>query len=143
MKRFLLIGAASALVAPAAALGLVFKPSALPAAKVGVRYQIVIRVSQDGHHPALGKDYPSYTVACYGADATGGFIDDCKKLPPGLKLRDFTDPTCAPPLQKPACVVISGKPTKAGRYTFRLSAPNLSSSGVRGILRTFTLVVRP
>jgi hypothetical protein len=143
VRRFLLLGAASALVAPAAALGLVFKPSSLPTAKVGVRYQVVIRVSQNGHHPALGKDYPSYTVACYGADATGGFIDDCKKLPPGLKLKDFTDPTCAPPLQKPACVVISGKPTKAGRYIFRLSAPNLSSSGVRGILRTFTLVVRP
>lgn len=143
MRRFLLIGAVSALVAPAGALGLVFKPSSLPAAKVGVRYQVVIRVSQNGHHPALGKDYPSYTVACYGADPTGRFIDDCTKLPPGLKLKEFSDPTCAPPLEKPACVVISGKPTRAGRYTFRLSAPNLSSGGVRGILRSFTLVVRP
>ena len=143
MRRFLLIGAASAFVAPAAALGLVFKPSSLPAAKVGVHYQVVIRVSQGGHHPALGKDYPSYTVACYGADATGGFMDDCKKLPPGLSLKDFTDPTCAPPLQKPACVVIIGKPTKPGRYTFRLSAPNLASKGVRGVLRSFTILVRP
>jgi len=106
--------------------------------------------TNSGYYLALGsaapihpKDYPSYTVACYGADATGGFIDDCKKLPPGLKLKEFSDPTCAPPLEKPACVVISGKPTRAGRYTFRLSAPNLSSGGVRGILRSFMLVVRP
>jgi hypothetical protein len=82
VRRFLLIGAASALLAPAAAWGLVFKPSSLPAAKVGAHYQVVIRVSDRGHHPALGKDYPSYTVACFGADPTGGFIDDCKKLPP-------------------------------------------------------------
>ncbi len=142
MRRFLLIGAATALIAPAAALGLVFKPSSLPAGKVGARYQVVIHVSQNGHHPALGKDFPSYTVACFGADPTGGFIDDCKKLPPGLTLKEFTDPTCAPPLQRPACVALSGIPRQAGTYTFRLSAPNPSGGSVRGILRKFTLVVR-
>ena len=144
MRRFLLIGAAAAaLLTPAVAWGLVFKPSSLPAAKVGVRYQVVIRISQNGHHPALGKDYPSYTVACYGADATGGFIDDCHKLPPGLRLKDFTDRTCAPPLAKPACIVLTGIPRKAGTYTFRLSAPNPDGGSVRGIIRKFTLVVRP
>jgi hypothetical protein len=146
MARALAIVALGLLLAPGTSLGaglLVFKPSSLPAGKVGARYQVVIHVSQGGHHPALGKDSPSYTVTCFGADPTGGFIDDCKKLPPGLELKEFVDPTCAPPLQKPACVVISGKPTRAGRYTFRLSAPNLSSGGVRGILRSFTLVVRP
>ena len=143
MRRFLLIGAVLALIAPAAALSLVFKPSSLPAAKVGVKYRVIIRVSQNGHHPALGKDYPSYTVACYGADPTGGFMDDCRKLPPGLTLKEFTDRTCAPPLERPACVILAGIPRKAGTYNFRLSAPNLSSGGVRGILRKFTLVVRP
>jgi hypothetical protein len=142
VRRFLLIGAAAALVVPAAAWGLVFKPSSLPPAKVGVRYQVVIRVSQNGHHPALGKDYPSYTIACYGADPTGAFMDDCKKLPPGLVLKEYRDPTCSPPLQKPACIVLTGIPRKAGTYIFRLSAPNLASSAVRGVLVKFTLVVR-
>jgi hypothetical protein len=130
-----------ALVAPGAAWGLAFKPSSLPAAKVGVRYQVVIRVSQNGHHPALGRNFPSFTIDCFGADASGGFIDDCKKLPPGLKLKQYTDATCSPPLQKPACIVIAGTPKKAGRYTFRISVPNVNSASVLGILRTYTIVV--
>jgi hypothetical protein len=124
------------------ASGLVFKPTTLPAAKVGVRYQVVIRVSENGHHPALGHDFPSYTIDCFGADPVGGFMDDCKKLPPGLTVKQFNDPTCAPPLRRPACIVLAGIPRKAGTYTFRLSAPNLTSASVRGILRKFTLVVR-
>jgi hypothetical protein len=145
MARALAIVALGLLLAPGTSLGaglLVFKPSSLPAGKVGARYQVVIHVSQGGHHPALGKDSPSYTVTCFGADPTGGFIDDCKKLPPGLTLKDFTGPTCAPPLQRPACIVLAGIPRKAGVYTFRLSAPNLSSPAVRGILYKYTLVVR-
>jgi hypothetical protein len=145
MARALAIVALGLLLAPGTSLGaglLVFKPSSLPAGKVGARYQVVIHVSQGGHHPALGKDSPSYTVNCFGADPTGGFIDDCKKLPPGLTLKDFTGPTCAPPLQRPACIVLAGIPRKAGIYTFRLSAPNLSSPAVRGILYKYTLVVR-
>jgi hypothetical protein len=120
----------------------VFRPATLPAAKVGVRYQQVIRIMVHGHHPALGKDYPSYTVSCFGADPTGGYIDDCKKLPPGLKVREYTDATCAPPLEKPDCVVISGIPRKAGRYTFRLSAPDANAPGVRGFLFTYHLLVK-
>ena len=146
MARTLSIVLLGLLLAPGTSLGagwLVFKPSSLPAARVGVKYRVVIRISQNGHHPALGKDYPSYTVACYGADPTGGFMDDCKKLPPGLTLKEFTDRTCAPPLERPACVILAGIPRKAGTYNFRLSAPNLSSGGVRGILRKFSLVVRP
>jgi hypothetical protein len=134
--------AALALLAPAAAWGLVFKPISLPAAKVGVRYQVVIHVSQGGHHPALGRDFPSFTIDCFGADASGGFIDDCKKLPPGLKLKAYTDATCSPPLQKPACIVIAGTPRKAGSYTFRISVPNVASASVLGILRKYTIVVR-
>jgi hypothetical protein len=102
----------------------------------------VIRVSIAGHHPALGKDYPSYTVACFGADKTGKFFDDCEKLPPGLKETTFRDPKCAPPLQRPACIAVSGIPRKAGRYSFRISAPDVNSAGVRGIVRSFTIVVR-
>ncbi len=142
MRHFLLFGAAaSALVVPAAAWGLVFKPSSLPAGKVGVRYHVVIHVSQNGHHPALGRNAPSYTVDCFGADPTGGFINDCPKLPPGIRLEPYTDATCAPPLTRPACIVLTGIPRKAGTYSFRLSAPNLDSDSVRGILRKFTIVV--
>jgi hypothetical protein len=143
-RRLALLAVAAALLGtPAAAWALVFRPATLPAAQVGVRYQQVVRITVNGHHPALGKDYPSYTVSCFGADPTGGYIDDCKKLPPGLKVRDYTDATCAPPLQKPACVVISGIPTKAGRYTFRLSAPDANAPGIRGFLVTYHLVVKP
>jgi len=145
MARAVAIVAHSLLLAPGASLGagrLVFKPTSLPPAKVGVRYQAVIHVSQDGHHPALGRDFPSFTIDCFVADASGGFIDDCKKLPPGLKLKQYTDPTCAPPLQKPACIVITGTPRKAGRYTFRISVPNVGSASVLGILRKYTIVVR-
>src|SRR5437764_10242947 len=132
-----------AAVAAPAAWGIVFKPEALPAGQVGVRYQVVIRVSVAGHHPALGKDYPSYTVACFGADAQGSYMDDCSKLPPGLKLGAYNGPGCAPPLQKPDCVALTGKPRRAGSYTFRISAPDVNSIGVRGILRKYTIVVRP
>ena len=145
MKRLVLTAALAAVVAPGAwgAGTVVFKPTALPAGQVGVRYQVVIRVSIAGHHPALGKDYPSYTVACFGADPQGGYIDDCPKLPPGLTLGTYEGPGCSPPLRYPDCVVLQGKPRKAGRYTFRISAPDVNSAGVRGILRRYTVVIRP
>ena len=146
MKRLALssgVGALLALVAAVAAGAIVFKPNALPAGQVGVRYEVVIRVSIAGHHPALGKDYPSYTVACYGADKTGAYIDDCHKLPPGLRLIHYEGPGCAPPLTKPDCLVLVGKPRKAGSYTFRISAPDVNSIGVRGILRKYTVLIRP
>jgi hypothetical protein len=134
---------AAALAVSLTAGAIVFKPNALPAGQVGVRYEVVIRVSIAGHHPALGKDYPSYTVACYGADKGGGYMDDCAKLPPGLRLLHYEGPGCAPPLRYPDCVVLVGKPRKAGRYTFRISAPDVNSVGVRGILRKYTVVIRP
>jgi hypothetical protein len=141
--RVLPVAVLAAALAPAALGGsIVFKPSSLPAGQVGVSYQAVIQVSIAGHHPAYRKDYPSYTVACYGADGTGAYMDDCAKLPPGLHLTAYTGPGCAPPLQKPDCVVLAGKPRKAGRYTFRISAPDVNSIGVRGILRRYTVVVR-
>ena len=146
VRRLAIVVGISIVAAPAAAFAaaqVVFKPDALPAGQVGVRYQVVIRVSIAGHHPALGKDYPSYTVACYGADKNGVYMDDCAKLPPGLKLAAYEGPGCAPPLQKPDCVALSGKPRKAGSYTFRISAPDVNSIGVRGILRKYTIVVRP
>ena len=142
MKRVALVVVLAALAAPAAH-AIVFKPSSLPAGQVGVPYQVVIKVSIAGHHPALGKDYPSYTVGCYGADTSGGFIDDCSKLPPGLRLAPYQGPGCAPPLSEPDCVALAGKPRKAGTYTFRISAPDVNSAGVRGILRKYTVVVRP
>jgi hypothetical protein len=134
---------AAALAISLSAGAIVFKPNALPAGQVGVRYEVVIRVSIAGHHPALGKDYPSYTVACYGADKGGGYMDDCAKLPPGLRLVPYEGPGCAPPLRYPDCVVLVGKPRKAGRFTFRISAPDVNSVGVRGILRKYTVVIRP
>ena len=145
MRRFAILGGALALALAAAlpAAAIVFKPSSLPAGQVGVRYQAVIKVSIAGHHPALGKDYPSYTVACYGADTKGGFIDDCPKLPPGLRIVHFEGPGCSPPLSNPDCVALTGKPRKAGTYTFRISAPDVNSAGVRGILRKYTVVIRP
>jgi hypothetical protein len=145
MRRGAAILALALLALPAAAsgAGIVFSPRALTAAKVGVRYHAVIRISVAGHHPALGKDYPSYTVACFGADAAGGYFDDCGKLPPGLRLETFEDPTCSPPLRKPACVAVDGTPRKAGTYTFRISAPDVASAGVRGIVRKYTIIVRP
>ena len=99
MRRFAILGGALTLALAAAlpASAIVFKPSSLPAGQVGVPYQVVIKVSIAGHHPALGKDYPSYTVACYGADKSGGFIDDCPKLPPGLRLVHYVGAGCAPP----------------------------------------------
>jgi hypothetical protein len=33
-------------------------------------------------------------------------------------------------------------PKKAGRYTFRISVPNVTSASVLGILRKYTIVVR-
>src|SRR5437660_7318358 len=86
-------------VSPAFGAGILFKPSSLPGGHVGVLYKVVIEVSVAGHHPALGKDYASYTVACFGADAQGSYMDDCSKLPPGLKLGAYNGPGCAPPLQ--------------------------------------------
>jgi hypothetical protein len=145
VKRVALVAVLAVLAglgAPAA-WAIVFRPSSLPAGEVGVRYQAVIEVSIAGHHPALGKDYPSYTVACYGADKNGGYIDDCAKLPPGLRMAHYEGPGCAPPLSKPDCVVLSGKPRKAGTYTFRISAPDVNSAGVRGILRKYTVVIKP
>jgi hypothetical protein len=133
-----------ALGVPAAlGAGIVFKPAALPVGHVGVAYKAVIAISIAGHHPALGKDYPSYTVACYGADGEGVFMDDCAKLPPGLKLAAYVGPGCSPPLQKPDCIALTGKPRKAGRYTFRISAPDVGSASVRGILKKYTVVIRP
>jgi len=142
VRRVALIAVAAIFVAPAAAWALVFQPSSLPSATVGVRYQQVIRIMINGHHPALGKDYPSYTVSCFGADPKGGYMDDCAKLPPGIRVRDFAGPACAPPLQRPYCIELIGTPKKAGRYTFRLSAPDASAPGIRGILVTYHLTVR-
>jgi len=145
MRRGAAILALGLLLLPASALGagIVFSPHALAAGQVGVRYHAVIRISLAGHHPALGQDYPSYTVACFGADAGGMYFDDCAKLPPGLRMKTFADPTCSPPLQKPACVSVDGIPRKAGSYTFRIAAPDVASAGVRGIVRKYTIVVRP
>jgi len=147
--RLTTIGAIAALALAAAVPagaggsgGLVFRPPFLPAGKVGVPYQVVIRVSRDGHDPALGKNYPSYTVDCFGATPTGGFVDDCSKLPPGLKLTaTYSSPSCSPPLQKPHCVLISGTPKKAGRFSFDISAPDVTSLAVRGVLRLYTIVI--
>jgi len=122
--------------------GLVFRPAFLPAGKVGVRYQAVIRVSRGGHNPSFDRNYPSYTVDCFGATPTGGFIDDCSKLPPGLKLTQYMSPSCSPPLQNPYCVGISGTPRKAGTFSFRISAPDVTSLAVQGILRRYTIVIR-
>jgi hypothetical protein len=69
-------------------------------------------------------------------------MDDCAKLPPGLRLVAYEGPGCSPPLQKPDCVALTGKPRKAGRYTFRISAPDVTSIGVRGILKSYTVVIR-
>jgi len=143
MLRRLALAAVLAGAAAPAASAIVFKPDFLPSGQVGMPYQVVIRISIAGHHPALGKDYPSYTVACYGADPKGGYIDDCAKLPPGLTLTAYAGPGCSPPLSRPDCVVLKGKPRKAGRYTFRISAPDVNSAGVRGILRTYTVTIRP
>jgi hypothetical protein len=144
VKRVLPVAVVFAAVAPAAlGAGILFKPASLPAGKLGVPYTAVIRVSIAGHHPALGKDYPSYTVACYGADGSGAYMDDCARLPPGLRLSPYAGPGCAPPLQKPDCVVLAGRPRKAGRFSFRISAPDVRSIGVRGILRRYTVVIRP
>jgi hypothetical protein len=145
VKRVALVAALAILAGLGAptAWAIVFRPSSLPAGEVGVRYQAVIKVSIAGHHPALGKDYPSYTVACYGADKNGGYIDDCAKLPPGLRMAHYQGPGCAPPLSNPDCVVLTGKPRKAGTYTFRISAPDVNSAGVRGILRKYTVVIKP
>jgi hypothetical protein len=144
VRRLVSIAAAAgfAALAPLAA-AIVFKPTSLPAGQVGVPYKVVISVSIAGHHPAFGRDYPSYTVACYGADKTGAYMDDCAKLPPGLKLGPYEGAGCAPPLEKPDCVALAGKPRKAGRYSFRISAPDPNSAGVRGILHGYTVVIRP
>lgn len=143
MKRLASIAAVAGFAALAPVAGaIVFKPSSLPAGHVGQPYKVVISVSIAGHHPALGKDYPSYTVACYGADKTGAYMDDCAKLPPGLKLTAYQGPGCSPPLQKPDCVVLTGKPRKAGRYSFRISAPDVGSIGVRGVLKSYTVLIR-
>jgi hypothetical protein len=124
------------------ASALVFRPSTLPAAKVGVLYRVVVHVSVGGHNPALGKNVVDYRVDCYGADREGSFLDDCNRLPPGIKVEQYSDPTCTPPLQKPACFLLTGKPRKAGIYVFRLFVPDVNSIGVRGIATTFKLVVR-
>ena len=144
MKRLAWIAAVAGFAAlTAVAEAILFKPAALPPGQVGVAYKVVISVSIAGHHPALGKDYPSYTVACYGADPKGAYMDDCAKLPPGLRLIAYQGPGCSPPLQKPDCVALTGKPRKAGRYSFRISAPDVSSIGVRGVLRRYTVVIKP
>jgi len=143
VRRLALIGVVLGLTPGAASAGgILFRPSSLPAGKVGVHYQAVIRVSVAGHHPALGKDYPSYTVACYGATPDGSYMDDCSKLPPGLRLAAYTSPQCSPPLQHPECLQLTGTPRKAGTYTFRISAPDVNSAGVRGILRKYTVLIR-
>jgi len=144
VKRLAWIAAVAGFAAlTAVAEAILFKPSALPPGQVGVAYKVVISVSIAGHHPALGKDYPSYTVACYGADPKGAYMDDCAKLPPGLRLIAYQGPGCSPPLQKPDCVALTGKPRNAGRYSFRISAPDVSSIGVRGVLRRYTVVIKP
>ena len=144
MKRLAWIAAVAGFAAlTPVAEAILFKPAALPPGQVGVAYKVVISVSIAGHHPALGKDYPSYTVACYGADPKGAYMDDCAKLPPGLRLIAYQGPGCSPPLQKPDCVALTGKPRKAGRYSFRISAPDVSSIGVRGVLRRYTVVIKP
>jgi len=144
VKRLAWIAAVAGFAAlTAVAEAILFKPAALPPGQVGVAYKVVISVSIAGHHPALGKDYPSYTVACYGADPKGAYMDDCAKLPPGLRLIAYQGPGCSPPLQKPDCVALTGKPRKAGRYSFRISAPDVSSIGVRGVLRRYTVVIKP
>ena len=144
MKRLAWIAAVAGFAAlTPVAEAILFKPAALPPGQVGVAYKVVISVSIAGHHPALGKDYPSYTVACYGADPKGAYMDDCAKLPPGLRLIAYQGPGCSPPLQKPDCVALTGKPRKAGRYSFRISAPDVSSIGVRGVLRRYTVLIKP
>src|SRR3954467_8139051 len=132
-----------ALLLAAGAAALVFKPSPLPAGTVGVPYRVVLHVSVSGHNPALHKHaIVDYTVDCFGADREGGFVDDCAKLPPGLKIKPYADGTCSPPLQKPACALIVGKPRKAGVYTFRIFVPDANSISVRGIATTFKIRVK-
>ena len=80
---------------------------------------------------AARSDFDLVGAPVYGADKNGVYKDDCAKLPPGLKLAAYEGPGCAPPLQKPDCVALSGKPRKAGSYTFRISAPDVNSIGVR------------
>jgi hypothetical protein len=92
---------------------ILFKPDFLPAGTVGIRYEAVIPLSIAGHHPALGKGYLSYTVGCYGADPKGGHMDDCAAARP--QPHRLRGPGCAPPLSRPDCVVLSGKPRPARR----------------------------
>jgi hypothetical protein len=149
MRGVVMIGIAVILLAPATASSssasnaggvILFAPAHLPAATVGVRYQAVIRVTRNGHNPANGEDFPGYTVDCYGADQAGGFLDDCKNLPRGLRFARASAEICPP--AKAACVVLLGTPRLAGRYTFRVSAPDVNSIGVRGVVRKYTVIVR-
>jgi hypothetical protein len=138
------VGVLLALALPASAGALVFKPSPLPAGKVGVPYRVVLRVSIGGHSPALGKNVVQYTVNCYGADHDGNFIDSCSKMPPGIAVKAYGGGgICAPPLTKPSCALLSGTPKKAGTYVFQIFVPDVNSISVRGIPTTFRLVVRP
>jgi hypothetical protein len=132
-----------ALAVPAAAWSLVFRPSPLPPGKVGVPYRVVLRVTVGGHSPALGKNVVQYTVDCYGADLDGNFIDSCSKVPPGIVVKPYAGGTCAPPLTKPSCALLTGTPKKAGTYVFQIFVPDVNSISVRGIATTFRLVVRP
>ncbi|HEY3922476.1 MAG TPA: hypothetical protein VGL76_10225 [Gaiellaceae bacterium] len=128
---------------PAAASSLVFRPSKLPAGRVGVPYKVVVHLSVAGHDPTFGKDVSDYYVACFGADKTGAFQDDCKRLPPGIAVKPYRDGTCSPPLQRPVCFEFAGKPRKAGTYVFQLYVPDVNSAAARGIATTFKLLVKP
>ena len=142
IRRLVLIAALVALAVPAAASSLVFRPSKLPAGKVGVPYKVVVHVSLKGHNPVLGTELPDFTIDCFGADKTGAFQDDCKRLPPGITVRTYADKTCSPPLQMPACFQFAGRPRKAGTYVFQIYVPNVDSVSARGIAITYRIVVR-
>ena len=60
----------------------------------------------------------------------------CSKLPPGIKVAPYTDKTCAPPLERPACVVLTGKPKKAGTYVFRTTAPSENGQNTSNFIYT-------
>jgi hypothetical protein len=142
VRRLAFAAALVALAVPATAWGMVFRPSALPAGKVGVPYKVVIHVSAEGHNPSYGKQDPDFTINCYGANAQGSFVDSCSRMPPGVTVRAYADSTCSPPLSKPACFELAGVPRKAGTYVFQIYVPDVNSFSAKGIATTFKLLVR-
>lgn len=131
-----------ALAAPAAAWGLVFRPSKLPPGTVGVPYRVIEHVSIEGHNPTFRKSSTDFPINCFGADMSGAFHDNCSRMPPGIAVKAYSDGTCSPPLQKPACFEFAGTPRKPGTYIFQIYVPDVNSLSARGIATTFKLLIR-